>query len=85
MGVRERGKDGSCWSWIVVRYGKTIGLDSMLLSAGGDLLTVLWFIEICDACSEVFSIRALWKKELKNNKMPNLTTKHDIKKNGEKE
>lgn len=80
MGVRERGKDGSCWSWIVVRYGKTIGLDSMLLSAGGDLLTVLWFIEICDACSEVF-----WKKELKNNKTPYLTTKHDIKKNGEKE
>lgn len=81
MGVKERGKDGSCWSWIVVRYGKTIGLDSMLLSAKGDLLTVLWFIEICDACSEVFSIRALWKKELKNNKTPYLTTKHDIKKN----
>lgn len=43
----------------VVRYGKTTGLDSMLLSVGGDLLTVLWFIKICDACSEVFSIREL--------------------------
>lgn len=58
-GVSERERGTVAVGVLVVRYGKTIGLDSMLLSAGGDLLTVLWFIEICDACSEVFSIREL--------------------------